>query len=192
MKSDIMQTFYGIGVSKMPDLPCSHCGQRMVVNTGEAHAPPSQPARLSGTAICRKCEKPTAFALKDNMINFIEDNQHYGSIDAKVPEISRAFYAEAEMCARSAAPNAVAAMCRASIETILNEKGFRGNNLKQQINLAAEKKTLDEEEKTLAHGSRLLAKSAIHGGELILVSHIPSMLAATVIVLNKLANAPSV
>lgn len=192
MKSDIMQPFYGMGVSKMPDLPCSHCGQRMVVNIGEAHAPPSQPARLSGTAICRKCDKATGFELQDNMINFIEGKRSYGSIDAKVSKIPQAFFAEAEMCSRSAAPNAVAAMCRASIETMLNEQGFKGNDLKQQINLAAAKKALDQDEIALAHGSRLLANSAIHGGELILVSHIPSMLAATVVVLNKLANVPSV
>lgn len=186
MKSDIIQPFYGMGVSKMPELPCSHCGQRMVVNIGEMHAPQSQPARLSGTAICRKCDKSTGFELQDNMIHYIEGKRIYGSIDSKVPTIAQAFFAEAELCSRSAAPNAVAAMCRASIEAMLNERGFRGNNLKHQIDLAVEKKALNQDESALANGSRLLANTAIHSGELISVSHIPSILAVTVVVLNKL------
>ncbi len=192
MESAIMPSSYGVEVSKMPDLPCSNCGMRMIVNIGEPHDQPSKPARLIGSAFCRKCNNATGFELQDNMISYISGKHSYGSIDPKVPEIARVLYAEAEMCSRSAAPNAVAAMCRAAIETALTKAGFNGDNLKQQINRAAAAGTLDQDDMTLAHGSRLLTNAAIHNAELILLSHVPSMLAATVRVLNKLASAPSV
>ena len=177
MKGDIIDKLYSVEVSNMSYLPCSGCGEPVEINAGGQASwnrpdAKSNPSKISGSAICRHCEAGTGFEIIDNVTSFVAGKHSYGSIDPKVPEVAQAFFVEAEMCSRSAAPNAVAAMCRASIETILNERGFKGDDLKRQINLAAAKKALDQDEIALAHGSRLLANSAIHGGELLLVSHI--------------------
>ena len=83
-------------------------------------------------------------------------------------------------------PNASVAMCRASVEAGLTEKGVAGRDLFTQINNA--KDILGEIEVGLAHASRLITRGAIHRGELISLADVPSMLSATVRILNKLVS----
>lgn len=47
---------------------------------------------------------------------------------------------------------------------------------------------LDDIEVSLAHGSRLITRDAIHRSELVQLSDVPSMLSATVRILSKLAS----
>ena len=77
-------------------------------------------------------------------------------------------------------------MCRASIEAALTEKGVPGKDLFHKIDNA--KSLLGEIEVGLAHASRLITRDAIHRGELIPLSDVPSILSATVRILNKLAS----
>jgi len=76
-------------------------------------------------------------------------------------------------------------MCRASIELALNQAGFKGDNLFELIRDAGDKKKLDEIEVGLAHSSRLMTRGAIHRGEFVSLADVPSMLSATVKILNK-------
>ena len=65
---------------------------------------------------------------------------------------------------------------------------LKGNNLFELIKDAGEKNILDEIEVGLAHSSRLITRGAIHRGEFVSLADIPSMLSATVRILNKLVS----
>ena len=71
---------------------------------------------------------------------------------------------------------------------MLTESGFEGKNLFELIKDAGNKKKLDEIEIGLAHASRLITRDSIHRGEFISLSDIPSMLSATIKILNKLTS----
>jgi hypothetical protein len=170
----------------MPNIPCSYCGARMVIEIGEAHIQPSRPKKLVGTVFCRECDKPTGIELENNMPTFISSKQLYGNLVTGVTTLSQILFTEAETSFRAGCPNAAATMCRAAIEIALSEKGIAGDSLFEMINNA--KSLLGETVQMLAHGSRLVTRSAIHRGELIPITYIPSMLTATVTVLNTLAS----
>ena len=77
-------------------------------------------------------------------------------------------------------------MCRAGIETALEQAGFSGSNLYDKIGAARTANALGDEEAGMAHASRLVTREAIHRAELVDLSEVPSMLAATLRILNKL------
>ncbi len=96
-------------------------------------------------------------------------------------------YAEAELCFQNGSPNASAAMCRASIELALTRAKFEGKDLFGLIEDAGKKNKLDAIEVGLAHSSRLITRGAIHRGEFVSLVDMPSMLSASVRILNKLS-----
>ncbi|MDD5190488.1 MAG: hypothetical protein PHE50_05535 [Dehalococcoidales bacterium] len=67
----------------------------------------------------------------------------------------------------------------------MTEKGIEGKDLYTKIENA--KEILDPVEIGLAHASRLVTRDAIHKAELMSLSDIPSMLSATVRILNKIS-----
>jgi hypothetical protein len=79
-------------------------------------------------------------------------------------------------------------MCRASLEAALTQANFKGTSLYDQIASAKTAGALDDVEVGLAHASRLITRDAIHRGELISLSDVPSILSATIRILNKLAS----
>ena len=175
----------------MPYLRCSSCNHDMEVNTGAFAGynrpnPHSNPIKLMGSATCRNCGAGTGFELNDNVVVYVSGKSGYGKINAGLSDKAKALYAEAELSFQNGTPNASVAMCRASLELALNDKGFTGNTLFEQIGKA--KSSLSEVEIGLAHSSRLIARDAIHRGNLVGLSDIPSMLSATVRILNKLVS----
>ncbi|MFC1969864.1 DUF4145 domain-containing protein [Chloroflexota bacterium] len=95
--------------------------------------------------------------------------------------------AEAELCFQNGSPNASAAMCRASTELALNKAKCEGKDLFGLIENAGKEGKLDQIEVGLAHSSRLITRNAIHRGEFVSLADIPSMLSATIRILNKLS-----
>lgn len=180
-----MTSAYSVEVAKMPFLLCTGCGKRMEVNIGTHPLMyPSDPARLIGSAFCRNCEVGTGFELQDNIMTYVAGKISYGELDSGLSDVTKKLYAEAELCFQSGAANASATMCRASIESALADAGVEGKTLFDMITNAKEK-ILDDIEVTLAHGSRLITRDAIHRSELVQLSDVPSMLSATVRILNK-------
>ena len=189
IESDILTPSYSVEVATMPYFPCSGCKKTLTINTADLQHfnrpdDKSNPKKLIGSAICG-CGVGTAFEITDNSVNYISGHSSYGSLGSGISVNVKTLYAEAEICLQSGAPNAAATMCRAALEIALTGAGFLGKNLKEQINNAHP--PLDETEIILAHGSRLITNEAIHGAELIGLADIPSMLSATIQILNKLA-----
>ncbi len=175
----------------MPYLPCSGCGRAMEINIGQqvVWSGPNQssnPRKIIGSAICRECKAGTGFEIVDNLINYVSGKSSYGIINSSLSEIVKTLFSEAEMCFRNGSPDAAVAMCRSSIDIALTEKGISGGNLYNKIENA--KKVLSDIEIGLAHASRLVTNDAIHNGELMALSDIPSILSATVRILNKLSS----
>ena len=174
----------------MPRLLCTGCKKPMdieIPHPGRDFTA-SDPIKLIGSAICRHCGTGTGFEIEANTVIYISGKSSYGSLNTLLSEIVKALYTEAELCFQSGAPNASTAMCRASLEAALTQANFKGANLFDQIASAKTASALDDVEVGLAHGSRLITREAIHRGELISLSDVPSLLSATVRILNKLAS----
>jgi len=173
----------------MTNLLCTGCKESMLISTtmiGQRSAT-SNPRRLIGSATCRNCGTATGFELENDVLVYVSGKSDYGSLDTRLSDIVRTLYAEGELCFRMGAADASAAMCRASMEEALERVGFKDNTLFKQIENAKSAGALDDIEVSLGHGSRLITRDAIHRGNLIALSDIPSMLSATVRILNKLA-----
>jgi len=173
----------------MPDLLCTGCKKPMEIEVPHPghHPTDCNPIRLIGSAICRHCGAGTGFEIENDTITYVSGKSSYGSLDTTLSETVKTLYTEAELCFQSGAPNASTAMCRASLEAALTQANFKGANLFDQIASAKTASALDDVEVGLAHGSRLITREAIHRGELISLSDVPSLLSATVRILNKLA-----
>ena len=193
MKSDIMNSLYSVEVSKMPYLPCAGCDRTLEINIGEMQQrnkpnKDSDPSKLIGSATCRRCGTGTGFEIADNVIAYVSGKSSYGKLDAGLTGDIKMLYGEAELCFQNGTPNASATMCRASVELILNKAGFKGKDLFELIEDAGGKDKLDDIEVGLAHSSRLITRNAIHRGEFVSLADVPSMLSATVRILNKLSS----
>jgi len=193
MKSDIITSSYSVEVSEMPYLKCTGCGNTLEINIGEQNYwnRPNEgvnPSKLIGSATCRHCGTGIGFEITDNIIVYVSGKSSYGRLEAGLTDDIKMLYAEAELCFQNGTPNASATMCRASIELTLNEAGFKGKDLFELIEDAGEKGKLDDIEVGLAHSSRLITRGAIHRGEFVSLADIPSMLSATVRILNKLSS----
>jgi hypothetical protein len=193
MKSDIITSSYSVEVSEMPYLPCAGCDKILEINTVELqhwNKPDKQsnPIKVIGSATCRSCGTGTGFEIVDNVIAYVSGKSSYGKLDAKLTDDIKMLYAEAELCFQNGIPNASATMCRASIELTLNKAGFEGKDLFELIKDAGKKGKLDDIEVGLAHSSRLITRGAIHRGEFVSLADIPSILSATVRILNKLSS----
>lgn len=177
----------------MPYLPCTECNWKLEINVGPQHAwnipnQESNPSKIIGSATCRNCGAGIGFEIVDNVVNYVSGKSSYGKLDAGLSGDIKMLYAEAELCFQNGIPNAAAAMCRASTELALSQAGFKGNNLFELIEDAGGKGKLDKIEVGLAHSSRLITRGAIHRGEFVSLADVPSMLSATVKVLNKLSS----
>jgi len=178
----------------MPYLPCSTCNHPMEINIGLVSGynvwnNMTNPRKITGSAICRNCGAGTGFEITDNTINYVSGKSGYGSLAPQVSSTAKTFYAEAEVCFQSGTPNAAATMCRAAIEIALTEAGYSGSDLYSKIENAKKPNgVLDDIEVGLAHASRLITRDAIHRADLIQLADIPSMLSATIQIMNKLAS----
>lgn len=194
MKSGIINESYRVGVSKMPYLKCVGCDNILEVNTGNQSKwnqpnPGGSTHKVIGSVICRRCGAGTGFEITDNTIVYVSGVSSYGSINTALSQTVKTLYSEAEMCFRGGSPDATVAMCRASVEIALTERDKEGRDLYHKIENS--KDILDEVEIGLAHASRLVTRDAIHKAELMSLSDIPSILSATIRILNKLASQPA-
>lgn len=186
-KNDIIGSSWDTEVSLMPQILCTGCKVPMKIETPRLEAGNYNPVRLVGTAICF-CGASTGFEIERDTIVYVSGKSSYGILHPSLSETIRTLYGEAELCFQSGCPNGATAMCRASLEVALTEKNCEGADLYHRIIAAHEAKLLDDIEVGLAHASRLITRNAIHRGELIALSDVPSILSATVRILNKLAN----
>ena len=176
----------------MPYLQCPGCNNPLEINIGEQGSwnkpnKVSHPNKLIGSAICRQCKTGIGFEITDNVIVYVSGKSSYGKLDEVLTKDIKMLYAEAELCFLNGIPNASATMCRAAIELALVVAGVVGNNLFELITDAKNKSKLDDIEVGLAHSSRLITRGAIHRGEFVSLADIPSILSATVRILNKMA-----
>jgi hypothetical protein len=177
----------------MPYLPCTACDWKLEINIGNRENwnipnKDSSPSKIVGSATCRHCGIGIGFEIVDNVVTYVSGKSSYGKLEAGLTDDIKMLYAEAELCFQNGIPNAATAMCRASTELTLNKAGCKGDNLFELIKDAGDKKKLDEIEVGLAHSSRLITRGAIHRGEFISLADVPSMLSATVRILNKLSS----
>ena len=186
----IIGSSYNTEVSQMPRLLCASCKQPMNIEIphAEGNSRVFDPIRLVGSAVCRLCGMGTGFEIENNTIVYVSGKSSYGSLDTSLSELVKALYSEAELCFQNGAPNGATAMCRASLEAALTEANHEGIDLYHRIIAAQKVGVLDDVEVGLAHGSRLITRNAIHRGELIALSDVPSILSATVRILNKLSS----
>jgi hypothetical protein len=192
MKSAIIPSSYGVEVSKMPFLQCPGCDKTLEINVGVQTSwnrpdKGSNPIKLIGSAICRNCSTGIGFEIIDNVIVYVSGKSSYGKLNDVLAKDIKMLYTEAELCFQHGTPNASATMCRAAIELALVTAGVVGNNMFELIADAKNKGKLDEIEVGLAHSSRLITRGAIHRGEFVSLADIPSILSATVRILNKMA-----
>lgn len=176
----------------MPYLQCNGCGSPMQINIvpQDCWNKPSKNSgahKLIGSATCRGCGVGIGFEIVDNVIVYVSGKSSYGVLNAGLVSDIKMLFAEAELCFQNGIPNAAAAMCRASTELALSQAGFQGNNLFELIEDAGKKGTLDDIEVGLAHSTRLITRGAIHRGEFVSLADVPSMLSATVRILNKIS-----
>lgn len=191
MKNDIITSSYSVEVSEMPYLQCPGCDKTLEINIGDQltwNKPnkDSNPNKLIGSAICRYCGAGIGFEITDNIIVYVSGKSSYGTLNANLANDIKMLYAEAELCFQNGTPNASATMCRAATELALVGAGLGGNSLFELITDAKNQSKLDDIEVGLAHSSRLITRDAIHRGEFVSLADIPSMLSATVRILNKL------
>jgi hypothetical protein len=177
----------------MPYLSCTGCDRKLEVNTGprESWNIPDRHGttmKLTGSVSCRSCGTGIGFEIVDNVVTYVSGKSGYGKLDAGVTDDIKMLYAEAELCFQNGIPNAAAVMCRACTELALRKAGFEGNNLFELIEDAGGKKKMDAIEVGLAHSSRLITRDAIHRGEFVSLADVPSMLSATVRILNKVSS----
>ncbi|MEE8194071.1 MAG: DUF4145 domain-containing protein [Dehalococcoidales bacterium] len=192
-ENDIIVPSYYVGVSEMPHFPCTSCGQPLEINTGASNhynQPHEKGSLLSvaGSATCRNCKAATGFEITNNVIAYVSGKSGYGSLATGITDDIKMLYGEAELCFRGGTPNACAAMCRTTIELALNEAECVGSDLFKLIKDAETKGKLGDIEVGLAHSSRLMARDAMHRGEFVSLADMPSMLSATVQILNKLSS----
>jgi len=176
----------------MPYIQCAGCGKSLEINIVERdcwNTPrvDSNPSKVIGSATCRHCNTGTGFEIVDNVISYVSSKSSYGKLDVGITDDIKMLYAEAELCFQNGSPNASAAMCRAATELALNKAKFEGKDLFGLIEDARKKGKLDEIEAGLAHSSRLITRNAIHRGEFVSLADIPSMLSATIKIVNKLS-----
>ena len=178
----------------MPYLQCTGCGDtRLEINIGRKqfwNVPDkySFTRKLIGSATCRASGAGTGFEIVDNVIAYISGKSSYGELNAGLASDVKMLFAEAELCFQNGIPNGAAAMCRASTELALSKAGCEGKDLFKLIEDAGGKGKLDDVEVGLAHSSRLITRGAIHRGEFVSLADVPSMLSATVRILNKLSS----
>ena len=177
----------------MPYLPCTGCDRKLEINIGPRESwnipeTRSSPSKLVGSATCRLCGAGIGFEIVDNVIAYVSGKSSYGELNAGLTSDTKMLFAEAELCFQSGTPNAAATMCRASIELALNKAECKGDSLFELIKDAGAKRKLDEIEVGLGHSSRLITRDAIHRGEFVSLADVPSMLSATVRILNKLSS----
>jgi hypothetical protein len=179
-KGAILFPSYSVEVSKVPNILCPSCRSVMQVTMG------ANTKRVVGSCICATCDTGTGFELDKDIVTWVSGKSSYGILSSELPGTAKTLYAEADACYQTGSPDAAAAMCRASIEAALTQAGYSGKSLYEQIEAAKAKQALDDVELGLAHASRLITRDAIHRGALVQLSEVPSMLAATVRILNKL------
>jgi len=180
----------------MPFLKCPGCDDTFEINVGVQTSwnrpdKGANPRKLIGSAICRRCGAGIGFEITDNILVYVSGKSSYGKLNEILANDIKMLYAEAELCFQNGTPNASATMCRASTELALVAAGFVGNNLFELITDAKNKGKLDDIEVGLAHSSRLITRGAIHRGEFVSLADIPSILSATVRILNKMAESIS-
>ena len=177
----------------MPYLHCATCNSVMEINIGDRNCwnipdDKANPRKIIGSATCKNCGMGTGFEIFQNVINYVSGKSTYGELNANVPEEVKMLYSEAELCFQNGVPNASTAMCRAATELALNKARFEGKVLFDLIQDAGAKGKLDTIEVGLAHSSRLVTRDAIHRGEFVSLKDVPSILSATIRVLNKIAS----
>ncbi len=177
--SDIMLPNYKVEVAKMPTIRCTKCGYELKIYVND------WAKGIIGTCKCANCENVTGFEIEGDAVVYVA-GKSYGNFSSNVPNVAKSFYTEAESCFFIGAPNASAAMCRASIESALTEAKYTGKDLYEKIVYAKKQDALTDVEVSLAHGSRIITRDAIHRLELISLSDVPSMLSATIHILNQL------
>ncbi len=140
-----------------------------------------------GSHHCPKCETWTSFEIIGGHLRWCESGNEYGSLDPDVPSDIAAVFREAPAAFSSHAYRAAAVICRATVETMLEEKGFKRGKLVSRINAAKRKGAFTDTEVMSVHGSRLIGNRAIHIRHLLYTEDIPLLMSATVQIVNKLA-----
>ena len=166
----------------MAEFLCQGCNDRKVIQITV-----SQPADiLHGVMECSKCGRKTVFVAAVLGLKHLPSYQ-YGTLPLRVDKNVARLFTEAESSFYAPAPCAALAMCRACLEKALALRQITQGTLEAKIAKAQSLKILDATHVALAHGSRLVGNAALHDGDTVPIELVPSMLVATVQLVNALA-----
>ena len=145
------------GGQKMAEFPCSRCS--CIKNIGFGNYKDKDVLR--GVVFC-ECGEQTIFEMERNFLSFLPGKMASISHNPNIPEDARQKFTEARLCFFAPAPRAAAIMLRASLESALTERGITARTLELQIDKSLENDVIGKREYTLAHGTRLVGKEAVH------------------------------
>lgn len=166
----------------MAEFLCDGCGHTKAVEF--RNYKPGD--KLRGVVLCKGCGQQTFFEMKETILSFVPGKQLIIPPTPNVPQDSREKFMEAKLCYFSLAFRAAAVMLRASVESALAEKGYRRGRLELRIKRAKHYGVIDEQDYTLAHGSRLIGNRAIHTSSDIKPAQIQTLFGAVTEILDKL------
>ena len=175
----------------MATLLCRKCKEEMTLN--EYHGTSTRIRNVSdpkdtvkGFIECGKCRTRNPFEYMSDAFTFVPGDLALGSLTTSAPPMVRELFAEAETCFYSGAARGAAAMCRASVEEMLNSKNITARTLEDQIDMAKTQGLLGDLEHSMAHGCRLVGNNAVHKSATVQLGQIPPLLTNTILIINKL------
>lgn len=179
-----------MGADGMAEISCVKCGRTREIEVdrnviGISRDDPRDIIRA--VLICRHCDGRTVFELTGNVVTLFPGANPYGELANTVPENVVDVFSEAELCYYGMANRAAVSMSRACVEQALSNVGITNGNLEQRIDEAKEKGVLGDQERMLAHGSRLAGNNALHEAPSINPGEVPPVLAAAVNIVNHIS-----
>ena len=169
----------------MPRIACDWCGRSREVDmrfSSYSGGPPGD--ILRGIFVCSSCNGRSPFELQEETITFKPGRQLLTPLNDNVPEDVRERYVEAELCLYAAAYRGAAVMGRSAVEQALRNRGLNQRRLEDQIDEALKQGIIGNEQKSIAHGSRLIGNGAVHAADSISPGDVPAVLSAAASLIN--------
>lgn len=142
---------------------CHICEQEFTVSVQRHPQAYTNPKDiLDGAVVCGECHTENLFRLRGGVIEYRHDPDMFGSMPEASSDVSHLMYTEAVECFIHATLRASAAMCRATLEQVLDDVGYHEGTLEHKIDHAKLDGLIDDVQVAIAHGSRLMGNRALH------------------------------
>ena len=172
-------------VAEMPNIACDWCSRsRMIDMPWSAHGENRPGDIIRGVFVCSGCGGRSPFEQRELTVIFKPGRQLLTSLNETVPDDVRERYVEAELCLYAAAYRGASVMSRAAVEQALRNRGLNQRSLEDQIDEALKQGIIGDEQKSIAHGSRLIGNGAVHAADSISPGDVPAVLSAAASLIN--------